>query len=97
MHDPNVQTNLARHGRAALQELLSTGLEGYQRRLDALSELATALRDAGLGQRALYEVFLEFHHEDVWDDEMGDVLDRIWSGPWALGHALFERALGADA
>ena len=63
----------------------------------AVAALAHALRDEGMGQAALYRLYLQAHQthndNDKLYDALADTMDLIWGGGWAKGHALFDQAL----
>ncbi len=66
---------------------------------DKLRHLAEKKRDAGWSQPELYLLFLELFDRHQ-DDETGpfidfitDILDSIWGGGIAKGHALYPTAL----
>jgi hypothetical protein len=63
----------------------------------ALHALAQALKADGMTQVALYHLFAEYQAkldpDDPRHDAVVDNLDLIWGGPWAKGHALFEKEL----
>ena len=63
----------------------------------AVTALAHALRDEGMGQAALYRLYLQAHQthndNDMLYDALADTMDLIWGGGWAKGHALFDQAL----
>ena len=63
----------------------------------ALYELAKALKAEGMGQVAMYHLFAEFQQktddDDPRYDRITDIMDMIWCGGWAKGHALFETEL----
>lgn len=65
--------------------------------VQAVAALARALRDEGMGQVALYRLYLAEHsRSDLADsqlDALADAMDLIWGGGWAKGHALFAQTL----
>jgi hypothetical protein len=67
---------------------------------EALFELAVALKKEGMGQVALYHLFVEYQNrtdpDGVRNDAVLDTLDLIWSGAWAKGRALFDRELTSE-
>ena len=63
----------------------------------AVAALAHALRDEGMGQAALYRLYLQAHQmhsdSDMLYDALADTMDLIWGGGWAKGRALFAQVL----
>jgi hypothetical protein len=63
----------------------------------AVPELARALRDEGMTQRAMYRLFADQQGRLPGDDPRYDAvvntMDLIWGGPWAKGRALFDAEL----
>lgn len=63
----------------------------------ALHELAKTLRDQGMKQAPMYQLFSRVYQETPTDhahiDALLDVMDCIWGGPWAKGKGLFDTEL----
>ena len=63
----------------------------------AVAALARTLRDEGLGQVALYRLYLAEHARRDLDpiclDALADAMDLIWGGDWAKSSALFAQEL----
>ena len=63
----------------------------------AVAALARTLRDEGMGQVALYSLYLAEHaRSDLTEpqlDALADTMDLIWGGGWAKGHALYTQEL----
>ena len=85
---PNAEMTEAQRLRAALQTELPS---------QAVAVLARALRDEGMGQAALYRLYLAEHsRSDLAEpqlDALADAMDLIWGGGWAKGHALYAQEL----
>ena len=65
----------------------------------AVAELARALVDEGMGQIALYRLYmaaLDEVEEDRLHDALTDTMDLIWGGGWAKGRALFPEELSDE-
>ena len=64
-----------------------------------LYRLAVSLRDEGMTQTELYELFQRFQtatsEEDPRYDAIVDTMDLIHGGPWAKGGDLFPKALNS--
>jgi hypothetical protein len=63
----------------------------------AVPELARALRDEVMPQRAMYRLFADqqerLPRDDPRYDAVVDTMDLIWGGLWAKGRALFDTEL----
>ena len=63
----------------------------------AVAALARTLRDEGMGQIALYRLYLAEHaRSDLAEpqlDALADTMDLIWGGGWAKGQALYAQEL----
>ena len=68
----------------------------------SLYESAVALRDGGMSQVDLYELFMHFFllvqktspDDDTFYDAIADNMDLICGGPWAKGGDLYPTQIG---
>jgi hypothetical protein len=67
---------------------------------EELPRLAVALRDEGVSQIELYDLFAHFQiatpGDDPKYDAIVDTMELIYGGPWAKGHGLFATELTED-
>lgn len=67
---------------------------------EELYRLAVSLRDEGITQIELYELFSQFQmatsSDDPRYDAIVDTMDLIYGGPWAKGGALFPTELSEE-
>ena len=80
-------------------EKLKEILEGNNVK-DQLMDFAERLRDSGMAQIELYNIFIRpfktMYADDPRYDYLADTLELIYGGPWAKGHGLYNSQLNED-
>lgn len=69
----------------------------YSEATSIIYQLARDLRDEGVGQVALHQIFTDglrsLDPDDALYDALTDTLDEIWGGGWAKGGGLYQEEL----